>query len=292
MAKTREVTFYSDGLKLAATLYLPEDRAGGGPRPIAMLCHGLRADRKVFMPAFAEEFVRAGYVAMIPDYRGFGESEGPRHRLISREREDDIINAITFLGLQPEVDPNRIGLFGISYGGATAIGVAARDPRVLCVVSVVTFGDGDRWMRNSRRLWEYYRLRETVERDRQRRVMTGASEYVDFSEILLPTPPEEELYKGQDLAALRITLPLETADDIMSYHPERVVHEIAPRPLLLVAGDKDYLVGWEESCRLYELAKDPKELIILPGMSHYQVYSVGFRPTIEAALRTFRQALG
>ena len=41
----------------------------------------------------------------------------------------------------------------------------------------------------------------------------------------------------------------------MSYRPERVVHEIAPRPLLLVAGDKDYLVGWEESCRLYELAK-------------------------------------
>jgi hypothetical protein len=36
-------------------------------------------------------------------------------------------------------------------------------------------------MRNSRRLWEYYRLRETVARDRQRRVMTGASEYVDFS---------------------------------------------------------------------------------------------------------------
>ena len=48
MAKTREVTFYSDGLKLAATLYLPDDRAGAGPRPIAVLCHGLRADRKGF----------------------------------------------------------------------------------------------------------------------------------------------------------------------------------------------------------------------------------------------------
>jgi dipeptidyl aminopeptidase/acylaminoacyl peptidase len=292
MAKTREVSFYSDGLKLAATLYLPEDHVAGQPRPTAVLCHGLRADRKVFLPAFAEEFVRAGYVALIPDYRGFGDSEGPRHRLISREREEDIINAVTFLSLQPEVDRNRIGLFGISYGGATAIGAAARDPRARCVVSVVTFGDGDRWTRNSRRLWEYFQLRETVARDRERRVTTGASEYVDFSEILLATPAEEALYKGQDLKALRITLPLETADDIMSYRPERVVHEIAPRPLLLVAGEQDYLVGWEESCRLYELARDPKELLILPGMSHYQVYSQGFAPTIEAALRTFREALG
>ena len=61
--------------------------------------------------------------------------------------------------------------------------------------------------------------------------------------------------------------------------------------MLLIAGDKDYLVGWEESVRLYELARDPKELIVLPGLSHYQVYSEGFRPTIEAALRTFRSAL-
>ncbi len=289
MAKTRDVTFYSGGVKLAATLYLPDDSAQA--LPVALLCHGLRADRKVFLPPFAEEFVRAGYAAFIPDYRGFGESEGPRHRLISREREDDIINSITFLGMQPEVDANRVGLFGISYGGATAIGVAARDERVRCVVSVVTFGDGDRWMRNSRRLWEYFRLRELIERDRQRRVTTGASEYVDFSEILLATPAEEALYKGQDLAALRITLPLETAEDIINYHPERVVDRIAPRPLLLIAGDKDYLVGWEESSRLYELAREPKELIILPGMSHYQVYSDGFRPTIEATLRTFRRGL-
>jgi len=125
MAITREVTYYSDGLKLAATLYLPEGRAQR--LPTALLCHGLRADRKVFLPAFAEEFVRAGYAALIPDYRGFGESEGQRHRLISREREDDIINALTFLAMQSEIDAGRIGLFGISYGGATAIGAAARD---------------------------------------------------------------------------------------------------------------------------------------------------------------------
>jgi predicted acyl esterase len=290
MAITRDVTYYSDGFKLAATLYLPEGRTQ--PLPVALLCHGLRADRKVFMPAFAEEFVKAGYAALIPDYRGFGDSEGARHRLISREREDDIINALTFLATLSEIDSARVGLFGISYGGATAIGVAARDPRVRCVVSVVTFGDGDRWMRNSRRLWEYFRLREAVERDRVRRVIEGASEYVDFSEILVATPAEEALYKGQDLKALRITLPLETADDIMSYRPERVVHEIAPRPLLLIAGDKDYLVGWEESVRLHELAHEPKELMILPGLTHYQVYSDGFRPTIEAALRTFRSAMG
>jgi dipeptidyl aminopeptidase/acylaminoacyl peptidase len=293
MAIKKEVHYYSDGLKLAATLYLPDETraAGGKTWPVALMCHGLRADRKVFMPAFAEEFVRAGYISFIPDYRGFGESEGPKNRLISLERENDIINAITYLGLQPEVDPDRIGLFGISYGGATAIGVAARDSRARCVVSVVTFGDGDRWMRNSRRLWEYFALRDRLEKDRRARVVKGESEYVDFAEILVPTPPEEKLYASAELKALRITFPLETAEDIISYKPEKVVHEISPRPLLLIGGDQDYLVGWEESVRLYELAKEPKELIMLPGMTHYDVYSAGFAPTMEAALRTFGLAL-
>ncbi len=288
----QEVSFYSSGTRLAATLYLPENRAGAGKCPAVVLCHGLRADRKVIMPSFAAEFTRASYAALAFDYRGFGESEGPKNRLISREREEDAINALTFLATHDRIDPNRIGMFGISYGGATAIGAAAADLRVKAVSSVVTFGDGDRWTRNARRLWEYYALREKVARDRERRVLTGSSEYVDFSEILLGTPAEEELYKGQSLSALRIMLPLETAEDIMGYRPEQVVHRIAPRPLLLIAGEKDYLVGWEESVRLYELAGDPKELIILPGLSHYQAYTEGLAPVMEATLRTFTRTIG
>jgi len=95
----------------------------------------------VILPDFARAFVKAGYAAFVFDYRGFGESEGQKNRLISKERDEDIINATTFLGLQPEIDATRIALFGISYGGANVISTGAADLRTKAIVSVVGFGD-------------------------------------------------------------------------------------------------------------------------------------------------------
>ncbi|TMA60280.1 MAG: alpha/beta hydrolase, partial [Deltaproteobacteria bacterium] len=73
----KELTFYSAGLRLAGTLYLPDDLRAGDKRPTVLCCHGLRANRKVVLPEFARAFARQGYVAFVFDYRGFGDSEGP-----------------------------------------------------------------------------------------------------------------------------------------------------------------------------------------------------------------------
>lgn len=288
----KELTFYSAGLKLAGTLYVPDNLKAGDKRPTVLCCHGLRANRKVILPEFARAFTTQGYVAFVFDYRGFGDSEGPKWRLISKERDNDIINATTFLGLQPEVDATHIALFGISYGGANVISTAAVDTRTKAVVSVVGFGDGDRWTRNSRRLWEYWALRKRIEKDRERRVLTGSSEYVDAYEILIPTPAEEKFYSGGgQIAALKSELPLETAEDMMSYKPEAVVHQIAPRPLLIIGAEYDYLTGFEECVSLYEKAREPKQLHILPGLSHYETYSQGFDTVMRLSLELFGQAL-
>jgi len=286
----KELTFYSAGLKLAGTLYLPDNLPVGDQCPAVLCCHGLRADRKIILPEFAREFTKHGYAAFVFDYRGFGESEGPKARLIARERDDDILNATTFLGMQPEIDADRIVLFGVSYGGASVVSAGAADARTKAVVSVIGFGDGDRWLRNSRRLWEYWELRRRIEKDRERRVLTGSSEYVDAKEILIPTPAEEKFYSGQ-LSSLKSELLLETADDLLSYKPEEVVDRIAPRPLLIIGAELDYLVGVEECFSLYEKAHEPKQLHILPGLSHYETYSQGFDTVMQLSLDVFKQAM-
>jgi fermentation-respiration switch protein FrsA (DUF1100 family) len=284
----KEVTFYSGGCKLFGTFYFPDTMRPGGKLPTILCCHGLRANRKVILPDFARAFNKHGYAAFIFDYRGFGESEGQKNRLISQERDEDIINATTFLNLQPEIDANRIALFGISYGGANVISAGAADSRTKAIVSVVGFGDGDRWLRNSRRLWEYWALRKRIDKDRERRVLTGSSEYVDTYEILVPTPAEEKFYSGSgQIAALKTELPLETADDILSYKPEAVAHLIAPRPLLVIGAELDYLTGFEECVSLYEKAREPKQLHILPGISHYETYSQGFETVMQLSLDLF-----
>lgn len=288
----KEVTFYSAGFKLFGTFYFPDTMHSGEKLPTVLCCHGLRANRKVILPDFARAFTRQGYAAFIFDYRGFGESEGKKNRLISKERDEDIINATTFLGLQPEIDATRIALFGISYGGANVISTGAADVRTKAIVSVVGFGDGDRWLRNSRRLWEYWALRKRIDKDRDRRVLTGSSEYVDTYEILVPTPAEEKFYSGSgQIAALKTELPLETADDILSYKPEAVAHLIAPRPVLVIGAELDYLTGFEECVSLYEKAREPKQLYILPGISHYETYSQGFDTVMQLSLDLFGRAL-
>ncbi len=289
----KEVTFYSAGFKLFGTFYFPDHTRPREKLPTVLCCHGLRANRKVILPDFARAFNQQGYAAFIFDYRSFGESEGQKNRLISRERDEDIINATTFLGLQPEIDATRIALFGISYGGANVISTGAADARTKAIVSVVGFGDGDRWLRNSRRLWEYWALRKRIDKDRERRVLTGKSEYVDTYEILVPTPAEEKFYSGSgQIAALKTELPLETADDILSYKPEAVAHLISPRPVLIIGAELDYLTGFEECVSLYEKAREPKQLHILPGISHYETYSQGFDTVMRLSLDLFGKALG
>jgi dienelactone hydrolase len=138
MTSETKVHFYSDGQKLAGALTLPE---GAGPHPGVVLCHGFTGIKELILPDYARRFVEAGFAALTFDYHGFGESEGPRGRLIAMEQVRDIRNAITFLQNWPEVDAERIGLWGTSYGGAHAPYVAGIDDRVKCAVAQVGFGD-------------------------------------------------------------------------------------------------------------------------------------------------------
>ena len=226
--REKELAFYSAGLKLAATLYVPEGHIGK-KRQAVVLCHGLRCNRKIVLPGFARAFAEHGFVSLAFDYRGFGESEGARYRLIARERVEDIVAATTFLGLQPEADASRIGLFGISYGAANAISAAAIDPRAKAVVAQGGFGSGDRWLRVGRSLWHYWDFRRQIEEDRATRVTTGKSRAIDAMEMIPPTPAEEAYRTNAATAALAVELPLETADDLLTYRPEDEIAAISPR---------------------------------------------------------------
>src|ERR1700686_4363025 len=151
----KSVTFYSEGVKLAGDLFLPADLKPGERRAGIVLCHGYTGVRTIYLPDNAGVLAAAGYVVLTFDYKGWGDSDGPKSRLAPHSRVADVQAAVTFLGVQPEVDADRLGVYGTSYGGATVVWVAAIDPRVKCVVAVVGIGDGARWVRSVRRPDEY-----------------------------------------------------------------------------------------------------------------------------------------
>jgi dipeptidyl aminopeptidase/acylaminoacyl peptidase len=288
------VSFYSEGTRLSGDLFLPDGLASGEKRAGIVLCHGYTGVRNLYLPDTAKVLTDAGYVVLTFDYKGWGDSDGPKSRLSPYGRVIDSQAALTFLGAQPMVDPDRLGIYGTSYGGATVVWTAAIDPRVKAVVSVVGIGHGRRWMRSVRRPDEFSDLLAKSEADRVRRVMTGQSEFADRSAVLLPDRQSADLAaaarRGNPGAVNEI--PLEYIDDTLGFHPEWIVDKIAPRPVLFITSDDDRLVPPDESESLYAKAGEPKRLIMLKGWGHYEVYTgEAFRQVIEPTLAWYRQYL-
>lgn len=289
-----KVNLYSEGVRLSGDLFLPDDLKAGEKRAGIVLCHGYTGVRNLYLPDTARALNEAGYVVLTFDYKGWGDSDGPKSRLSPYGRVIDSQAAITFLAAQTMVDADRIGIYGTSYGGATVVWTAAVDTRVKAVVSVVGIGHGGRWMRSVRRPDEFADLLERSAADRVHRVMTGQSAFVERSEILLPDRQSAELAarQRQGNPGAVSEIPLEFIDETLEFHPEWVVDKIAPRPLLLITTDDDRLVPPDESEALYARAGEPKKLIVLKGWGHYEVYfGEAFRQVIEPTLAWFNHHL-
>lgn len=281
------VTFYSEGAKLAGDLYLPAGLGKTGKRAGIVLCHGYTGVRNLYLPEIARLFNAAGYVVLTFDYKGWGDSEGPKSRLAPYSRVADVQAALTFLGECREVDPAQLGLFGTSYGGSTVVWVAAVDPRVKCAISVVGVGNGARWMRSVRRPDEYRDLLERSAADRVSRLRTGKSEFLARGEILLPDRKSAELSAAarRNISGAVSEIPLEYIDETLTFNAEWVVDKITPRPVLFITTDDDRLVPPEESEAMYARAGEPKKLVVLKGYSHYEVYfGEALREVMNASL--------
>ena len=291
----RPVEFYSEGYKLCGDVYVPDGIARTEQRAAVLLCHGYTGVKDLYLPDNARVLNDAGYVVMTFDYKGWGESEGiSPHRLAPYSRVADVQAAMTFLGVLPEVDENRIGIYGTSYGGATVCWVGAVDPRAKCIVSVVGIGNGARWMSRVRRVDEWFDLLERSRSDREQRALTGKSELVERSEILLPDRQSAELAAAQRAKTPNAvsTIPVEYVDDTVGFNPEWIVDKIAPRPVLFITSDDDRLVLPEESEQLYAHAGEPKKLVTLKGVGHYEVYEEpAFSEVMEHTVAWYRKYL-
>jgi hypothetical protein len=107
------------------------------------MAHGLGAIKQLRLAAFAERFQAAGYACLVFDYRHFGESEGEPRELLSLSRQrEDWRAAVEFARSLPNVDPDRVVVWGTSFGGGHAIVTAADDADIVAAVVQCPFTDG------------------------------------------------------------------------------------------------------------------------------------------------------
>lgn len=175
----RDVTFNSQGLKCAAWYYVPHAASGDKKRPAIVMAHGWSATKEMFLDNFASKFADAGFVVLVFDYRFLGASEGePRGQLFPADQHEDYRNAMTWVSLQKEVDPNRIGIWGTSYSGAHVLQIAAYDRRVKAVVSQVPGTDSWELVRRNVPSIEWDGMFAWLASDRQQRYTIGKVNYI------------------------------------------------------------------------------------------------------------------
>lgn len=269
--KSTSCTFYSWGEACSAVLWLPDAVDSECASPGIIMCHGFRGIKEWFLPPIAEKFADAGFAVLTFDYRGFGGSEGTRGRLLPQAQVEDIRHAITFMQSRNEVDGERIGLWGTSFGCAVGLHATAVDQRIRAMVGLAGPGSMTRIISHQPLELQKF-LQSMIAEDMERRATTGAGKSIDPA-VLVSSKESQEAYEEaeQQWPQIKTEFPLDAVARILEYEPEKFASQIAPRPLLLIGAEKDKTVPPQEMCHIFEKAMSPKELKMFP-VGHYELY--------------------
>lgn len=274
--QTREFQCKSKGLRLDGLLHQP-DEPQTAARPTIVVASGMHGLKEWVPSRFAPFFVAAGFNCVGFDYRGFGTSEGERGQMLPNEEVWDTLSVLDCIRELPGVDPDRIGIIGWGLGAGIAIEAAALDPRVRAVCAANGAGDYGRAMRASVTPEEWLAWKQRVEEDRVQRIRTGVSARVPNRFITKPVTGGVRVSRQfeADLKALgqnaETEFTIESSDAYIAFRPENTIAHVAPRPVLILHGERNWHYVVDEAHALYDKARQPKELAIIRNGQHLEM---------------------
>jgi fermentation-respiration switch protein FrsA (DUF1100 family) len=293
----RDIEFNAEGTVLRGWLYLPERPAG--PVPGVVMAHGFTAVKEMYLDRYAEVFAAAGLGVLVFDNRNFGASDGePRGEIDPWAQVRDYRHAISFARTLPELDRERLGIWGTSYSGGHVMVVGALDRRVRCVVSQVPAISG--YQASLRRVpaSQVPALLAAFVADREQRFRGGPPA---MRPILPREPGGPAVFSGEDAIAFFRTaaerapswgdqITLRSVEMAREYEPAVYIARVSPTPLLVIAATDDTLTGTDLTLEAYERALEPKQLVLIPG-GHFVPYVEAFATSSAAARDWFLRHL-
>ncbi|MEU8633848.1 alpha/beta fold hydrolase [Amycolatopsis sp. NPDC048633] len=269
--RTSTHRFYSDGLRIDGTFYLPDDRAE--PRrqlPLLVVCSGFTGLCKIHPERFARWFTRQGYACFGFDYRGFGNSEGVRFRVLLEEQVRDIRNAVTFASTSQYIDSENVFLAGWAMGGGLVLDAARELPELTAIAAINGLFDGVSFQLSHRGPEGLVEFREKIRAERLRRTLTGIAEYVDPFEIY----PLDQVTRNYVTASLEsvegyddTVCSFELAESLLRWSVLPAAAELR-LPLFLAHGDRNELHLAEQADDLEARYGGPVEALTLTGAGH------------------------
>ena len=275
------VTFSSGGLSIAADLYLPDSF---GDADIAMVVQGggWCYVKEIVQPSFAEEFNARGLGALVFDYRCLGESEGePRQEINPWDQIEDYKNAISFVQQMDGVDPERIGAWGISYSGGHVLQLAASDPRVAAVGSVVPVINGYENLRLAHGTIGFREIREAVAVDRAAQFSGAEPGYLNHNPqepgglSTWPFPTSADMFRelvieGPNYVGKATT---RSTEWLLEYNVRPYAERIVDTATLMVLAEGDDHTHWDLALDAYDsIPCHDKRLDVIRKSSHQTIY--------------------
>ena len=297
----RDVEFDAEGVTLRGWFYGAGSAAGSGRAPTVVLAHGYSAVKEMYLDEYGRTFAAAGLHALVFDHRNFGASDGePRQEIDPWAQIRDYRHAITYATTLPEVDGDRIGVWGSSYSGGHVLVVGAIDRRVKAVVAQVPIVSGRANFRALVRSDFIDGFRAQFDADRLARfrgkepAMVPVVDADPMAPAALPTPDSYTWFtRTHELRApsWRNEVTLRSVEMLTEYEPGAYLPYVSPTPLLLMPAQNDVLTPTDLAVAAYETARQPKELRFLPG-GHFDAYVAGFDVSGPAARDWFVAHLG
>lgn len=275
-------------MDIAGNLFLPKNMDLKSNHPAIIVGHPMGAVKEQSANMYATKMAEQGFVTLSVDLAFWGGSGGDLRNGVSPDMYAETFSAaVDFLGTRPFIDRERIGVIGICGSGSFAISAAKIDPRLkaIATVSMYDMGAANRNALNKSQTLEQ-RKKSIADAAAQRYVeFTGGETQYTSGTVHQVTekshPIEREFYdfyrtpRGEftpkGATPLTTTHPTLTSNvKFMNFYPFNDIETISPRALLFITGEQAHSKEFSEDA--YKRAAEPKELVMVPGAGHVDLY--------------------
>ena len=268
------------GIEIAADLYMTKDMDAGKKYPAIIVGPPFGGVKEQGPGVYANQLAQRGFIVLAIDPAYHGYSGGyPRYTASTTMYAEDFSAAVDYLGNRDDVDRDKIGVIGICGSGGFALSAAAMDPRIKAVVTSVMYDIAGNMnaMEGSMRDM----MLGQAGNSRWESFASGQYEYMKS----YPDEPTEDIPAGLDATNAEFysfygtsrgwhpnalgNMNMASAGDLMTFPSNEHIAEIK-RPILFIAGENAHSLGYSQTA--YDNASDPKELYIVQGANHVDLY--------------------
>lgn len=267
----QKVKFHSDGLVLDGAFFVDEHNSNPA-LPIVIVCSGFTGQKNIHPERYARAFTPNGFTVFGFDYRGFGESEGTREKVLLEEQVRDIAAAVAVVRHRAEEEGRKIVLAGWGMAGGLILDAYRLvEGQVDALVAMNGFFDAVRVQKALRGEHGWKAFKQFMAEERQRLAQGGEPKGIDPFDIY-PLDPVSREYVFSELVkapGYGVTSSFDFADSLISFKPEAHLDErFANVPLLIAHGAENDLHPVTEPKSLYAAYPGPKQLFLLEGGGH------------------------